>query len=224
LEKGGLPLTDIETFLRLARKYEFQTLFKEASMRLEHEFPSTLAEWDAVHGKYTVIKVFGYEHFDFVRLARDNMLSRILPAALYNCCENMDFDEIFGGIVRRDGTLSLLSAEDQQLCIKAWRKLIGKQAEVFGWTGSTSSLFNNGCNKTSKCKEARAGLRTTILGPHLKCVAISPWKASWERGCCRTCINKAKQHHNTNRQKLWQELPQIFNLPSWDELLKDSET
>jgi len=90
-----------------------------------------LREWDAVYScGYTFIEMVWGEPLDVIRLAHENSLSFLLPAAFCSYCDDLDFDDIFRGLIRHDGTIAFLSTEDQLLCIKARQTLIQRQDEI----------------------------------------------------------------------------------------------
>jgi hypothetical protein len=223
LKNIPLRLAVIGAFLRLGKKYDFQNLFKEATMRLSFEYPSTLREWDATYGQYTFIEIVGGEPFDVIRLARENSLSFILPAALYNCCEDSSLYEIFGGLVRHDGTVTFLSAEDQRLCIQVLEDtLIHRQDYIMlEWMDPENSNRFVRCTSKSQCIAARTKHLVSMVRHDLWCDAFLKWDNKWEQGLCDHCIQTAKMVHGAGCQDLWEQLPGIFKLPPWDELRKE---
>lgn len=38
---------------------------------------------------------------------------------------------------------------------------------------------------------------------------------------CEICIDIAKGEHGAGRQRLWNALPGVFDLPAWEELNKE---
>jgi hypothetical protein len=219
-----MPLFVVAAFLRLGRKYEFTKLFKQAVARLSHEFPSTLKEWDQVSACYSLIDMGDGFTFDVINLARENALPFVLPAAFYNCClEATTFDQIFQGVRKQGNTIAILSTEDQQICIKGWRRLIEMQAEsLYLWLDAerNRSVFDM-CTSPTRCAATRSTLRSLVLPPISECRTLDPWHDDWEQNMCLLCVQAAMSYHQTVRQELWDWLPSVFSLPPWVDLLKE---
>ena len=123
-----------------------------------------------------------------INLARENALPSVLPATFYNCCsEATTFDEIFQGIRRQDNTIAILSTEDQQICIKGWRRLIEMQAgSLYRWLDAerNHALFDNACASPTRCAAP-----DPLFAPGS--FRLSPSAGSWILGTMigsRTCV------------------------------------
>lgn len=132
----------------------------------------------------------------------------------------MPFENIFDGTKRSDGTVATLSDKDQRCCIMAWDGLIRRHAFLF--EKLDPALHDTDlCLSVEKCKNAKVNLGRQILPPvpQRDICPLDPWSDSWERGLCSNCMNIAKASHMERRQKIWDDLPEIFDLPPWDELI-----
>lgn len=126
-----VTLSVIKSFLNLGRKYEIKNLYLEATTRLSFEYPSTLNEWDNTRYTLQLIECDPGLAFDIINLAREHGLLLILPATFYNIYHSQDFfREIFEDVRREDGTLAILSFEDQKIRIKNWDTLV---KQIFHW-------------------------------------------------------------------------------------------
>jgi hypothetical protein len=218
--KQKLPLGIVAACLRLGTKYEIAHLKAEALRRLYNDFPPTFNQVDQLYfGKNQLIEQYNGIAVDVVRLAHENNISSILPAALYGLCR-YSFDVIIHGGRRPDGTFSILSIEDQKTCILAKGKLIRLQAvETFGWLNLPDDGQYPGC--VGDC----AGLKRSIFRhfwlPTPSCSALQPFKQSWAKSMCATCAADSSRKHNAGREKIWNQLPSIFGMRPWVELLDD---
>lgn len=65
-------------------------------------------------------------------------------------------------------------------------------------------------------------VRNEILSANLKyykdCDILEPWQEYWEEDICQGCVIVAKKVHQRQREKRWQILPELFDLPPWNEL------
>jgi len=50
------------------------------------------------------------------------------------------------------------------------------------------------------------------------CDALERWPEEWNE-LCEMCASVAKEEHDRGRREVWNELPGIFGLPPWDELV-----
>jgi hypothetical protein len=203
----------------LGRKYDIPLLLDEAITRVTYEFPSTLVEFDDTDA-CAMIDDSSTIAIDVIRLGRDNDLLSVVPSALYICCFDFEFDVIFDGLIGSDGICSTLSLDDQRACILGWRRLVEMQREkTLAWMGP-SPIAN--CTSPTRCSEKRSALRN--VDQHLYSVpqfeALGPWGSTWTQGMCAVCEKNAKTSHQRGREAVWDELPSVFGLAGWDELLK----
>lgn len=157
-------------------------------------------------------------------LARNNRVDSILPYLLYQCCKRYSVSEILQGLVRKDGSPILLSAEDQLACLTGHRRICGFQAETtFGWAYAED--FASAICGSSKCHHTRQRfLFAADLTPVPKIQGLVCWEgSSYATGLCEACAMKAKERHKTGRKAFWDEIPGYFCLPSWNELQKQRE-
>lgn len=214
-----VSLNVIVAFLRLGRKYEIESLYLEATTRLSFEFPPTLKEWDETRHKLQLIKWHPGLTFDIINLAHEHGLPHILPAAFYDACLSLDFfRETFRGVRRKDGTLAILSSEDQKICIQGWAMLIHEQtASTFGWLRTEGDVF---CSTSAGCLEAKTTLYFAKFSGVPEMVALNDWDKDYEEDLCERCAMGAKTSQRVGRSKVWNLLPSFFGLPGWEELLK----
>lgn len=218
-DKKLQPLPVLAAFLRLGRKYEIRQLYIEAASRISREFPSTLEKWEEAQGKALEISPSPTLAFDMIDVARRTGFYAALPAALYYCCSgDWDMSDIFEGVKREDGSIAVLSLEDQKACLGGKQALTRVQAdETFSWL-NTGELI---CDSSLRCDRARKSLFYDMNHPVQSCIALQSWLPEWSRLLCDSCAVEAKESHNEGRAKVWDTLPSIFGLPPWKELLKE---
>jgi hypothetical protein len=218
--KQKLPLGIVAACLRLGTKYEIVHLKTEALRRLYNDFPPTFNQVDHLYfGKNQLIERYNGIAVDVVKLARDNNISSILPAALY-WLSRYSFDSIISGKRRPDRTISILSIEDQKTCILAKEKLIRLQVvETFGWLNLLDDGQYPGC--VGDCAGQKRDIFRQFWLPTPSCSALQPFKQSWAKAMCATCVADSSQKHNAGRERVWNQLPSIFGMRPWVELLDD---
>lgn len=199
-----------------------------AVQRLTYEFPATLAEFDDMNGYSRIEECpsLTEELFTAIALAHKYSLRRILPWAFLAACELLTPEEI----LRPMGvTQTALSPEDQRICITGWRRLMNKQIPT---TFAGLIVGNKACTRSS-CKTSReqtlikefvvlkdrSGTVTSIGLDGTMTPAV--WEKQWENGLCKACIKVAQNLHEEGRQRMWDDLPSIFGLPGWVELLEE---
>ncbi|KAJ7782672.1 hypothetical protein B0H16DRAFT_1402918 [Mycena metata] len=220
----ALDFPYIASFIRLGRKYEFKDLFHIALERLTDENPATLEAFDALYyppglsthagrGQPTRITDYPGVYHDILTLARENELRSLLPWA-YVC------PEIFNGLPRPDGTTSLLSSTDTQLCIIGRDKLLRAQCspdKTFGWLVPSESNAN-GCKHHEICSRSRESIWYSFAtSPRIQ-YALSTPKFLTRLPFCDHCRERAKEGMTAGRAKMWEALPSMFGLPPWNEL------
>lgn len=160
---------------------------------------------------------------DIVSLARKHELLSLLPYALYCCCRDHTALQIRTGVQRRDRTTALLSLEDQLACLTGYQSLVRVQATTtYSWVYPNAATYQS-C-RTIACTPARRSILINTFTPLPPVQGLEDWNSEWEgNGMCKYCIEVAQVAHRAGRQKLWDQLPTIFNLPPWEELVKERD-
>ncbi|KAJ7169137.1 hypothetical protein C8R43DRAFT_945096 [Mycena crocata] len=106
---------------------------------------------------------------------------------------------------------------DQRNCIMGREKLLKTQSQepegyTFGWTRSPPS--GGGCTDTILCTATReATLRH--CSDNMNVIALNELR---RESLCRACTRHMLASMASGRKKIWQELPNFFDLPPWAEL------
>ncbi|KAF7967498.1 hypothetical protein HWV62_34071 [Athelia sp. TMB] len=224
-----LSIDIISAFIRLGKKWQVDTIFKEGLKRLLYEYPSTLDDFDAlVH--YSQVTDSNWVEIDVARLAREQNLLSILPVALYGCIFTIqDAKELAKGVVRGDGSVAQLAPDDLISCLVAYQSLATLQAETtLAWMNAAPEKYNDCKNKDRKlCAAVRTQLRSTISFPSVNVRGLDSWSIFAQSqsvdGMCTACVEVASEMHGSGRVDFWDGLPGIFGLPSWEELRKKQD-
>lgn len=189
--------------------------------RLTYEFPSTLAAHDIMED-WAMISCDPAVFFDVIALARSHNVLHMLPMAYYGCCTLFDLPNILRGEHRRDGSLATISLSDSNICILGREELIKQQAEeTFAWmhTCDTSKSLEFYCRSVKSCAAARKDLLCRCFLPKPTIFGLQEWREEWEEGMCKSCVVLSKKLHDEGRERMWDNLPSIFGLLGWPELL-----
>lgn len=206
-------LSTLAAFLRLGSKYEIPHLRTLAQTRFDHDFPSTLEQWDKSRLQKNWFLQYRGMLIDVINLARECSLLRNLPAAFARCCIKYSMTDVLRGKTRDDGSTAELSAQDRVICILGREKLLKLQTESFGWL-------------TVECDDSHcSSVKVLALREHwfkkTSCFPFASRDASWETKYCDDCKGSGKAAMAAGRQKIWDQLPSVFDLPPWEELLKE---
>ncbi|KAF7370422.1 BTB domain-containing protein [Mycena sanguinolenta] len=204
LSQKALPLPAVGALIRLGRKYEFKNLLNLAVSRLTTEYPTTLEALDALSPELQTITGYPGVNFDVIVLASENDILSVLPSAYYYCSIGLGSPGVlFEGIENADGTTSALPP----------------QGYTLGWV--LDSAMVAGCTDPFKCRQAREMFaRLCLDNAHLLAFLGTSSLSEWCQ-LCVVCHQYAKEAMNAGRIKMWAELPQLFDLSPWSELVND---
>jgi len=211
------PFPVVAAYLRLGRKYEIEHLCTEALTALSMAFPSTCDGFLALSDNgENYIAPYPALLFDVIALARQVGKLDILPAAYFSYCRSYRIDEVLGGIEREDGTLSVLSAEDQKSLLRGWHELVDNLAgQSLYWLLEDADLE---CKKQA-CDLARKTFFLNLFVPCLDIsVSVSKWDTKWGKDLCKYCRVACARLHKEGSYIKWSQLPEMFDLPDWGEL------
>lgn len=211
--------------MRLGKKYGFRSLYADAARRVAHDYPTNFADF-LVGSESSQIDLHGCSLSMVVNLVRETGFACALPYAFYCICSGSleDALETIIGKQCEGKTLPSLSDDDKNTCILACTRLLRAQADhTFAWL-DTDLVSSRGCHTPKKCKTGRANIRRDVWKAVPVIMAIEEWvfDYQWEDELCEECIGVAKVSHKKGRREVWSRLPSYFDLPSWEELKKDS--
>ncbi|KAJ7605089.1 hypothetical protein FB45DRAFT_767736 [Roridomyces roridus] len=214
-----LPLSAVASYTRLSRKYDFKQLLQTMVERLTYENPTTLNAYDLLikENGYIPTWITPYSGFliDMVNLAKENNMLALLPCAYLRT-------DVFEGIRRPDGTLAILSATDQRLCVVAHAAISRAQwitGNTWGWIADNITAVEN-CKAPTQCRNRKSAcFHASIIAG-----ALSPFpntKMMDKIKICTVCAENGRTRLLEGREKMWQALPSYFELPAWGDLKND---
>ncbi|KAH8797122.1 hypothetical protein DL96DRAFT_1478853 [Flagelloscypha sp. PMI_526] len=216
----------IAGILRISHKYDCSIFRSRALRHLSIRCSTTLNDY--THRDYISNSIFGsYNSFeerayglDFVSLIYEvgalwclpvhyRTLTTWIPESLAAILDGIEFQSRHYKIT-----------SDQQITMISGKEFLRRELTALMKTIHSPSpdCAQNGCQRAHKVL-----LATFIrLSPS---IASNPWFSRWfdlENSTvypfCMLCREKAKQDFQNLRQESWNRLPQVFGLPSWDEL------
>lgn len=207
----------------MSHKYQVDVLRKRALIHLSAYFPMTLDGWDRWDERDRDFYGTLPSPLHIIILARQMDALWILPSAFYSICIGCTMHNIINGDLPLE-----LSSTDKVACISGARILettsISRVLEFLCPPGHTP-----GCDGPASCAECRAKIRLSVerrrnyqpQNPLQQFLPFSIWDESdWDylESCCNPCLASMKAHHQLAKQSVWDDLPQIFGLPTWAEL------
>ncbi|KZP11116.1 hypothetical protein FIBSPDRAFT_1050937 [Athelia psychrophila] len=221
----NMPLPVLSAFLRLGSKYDIQKLNIQARKKLFQNFPSTLAADDALDTHFHGIEKPTEEPYvELLLIARSAGLLSILPRVLYECCETCPASQIRKDGFNINGSTVQLSLSEQVTLLAgqiAMRDALA--ATTYQWFDQDVATAS--CATPGPCQTIRKNTYLEIL-TSTSAGGLDDW--SWPETMligefCQHCAAVAPTKHAAGRERFWEQLPDFFDLPSWDELLKERE-
>ncbi|TFK35207.1 hypothetical protein BDQ12DRAFT_688397 [Crucibulum laeve] len=201
-------ITFISGILRVSTKYNMHVLRSKCISIIAHKFPSTLAGCDRVLSAQSV-----YEPSDIVRvipLARETNVPEVLPWAYY-LCTHIPTTKLIND--------SVLSWRDKALCLAGKEKLWEAQKTIthtvlFEFTRSPTCTI--GCTSRLPTMGWR-DTETLRASPH----PLEEYTGMAALKFCAKCQAQMETQHRTGREKVWEMLPEIFQLGTWLDIRRD---
>jgi hypothetical protein len=204
-------LTFIQGILRLSTKYIIRYLRQRCISLFLTKFPSTL-------DGYTLKSASNREKYKSdnvmraIALARENNVLEVLPYAFY-CIARLPHKRIL-----KERPMDI-SWKDKAMT------LVGRERLQWAQT-SLSHVFLLNFQRAPLC---RSSLCAFARGPHSEWHVLDCMKSpnplqtydNWDNlNVCSDCVAYCKVRHLKGREEVWDRLPDLFELPTWDELRK----
>ncbi|KAJ6615349.1 hypothetical protein B0H10DRAFT_2191032 [Mycena sp. CBHHK59/15] len=206
---------ELESVLRLSDKYDVPLLRDSMTSILSDLYPSSLDKWAdrKHHPGYTA---FIRDNFSALNIAVKMNIRSILPAVMYEVCCRSTLESIVSGMGQ--AKLKIENNEYRKRCILAIPRLMLAQRQALGYL---KREYDDDCKHRAVCNTER--LRWFALDLEDD-EAFDPLDDnnldSWDVfRVCSSCLETAKKTYANARQDLWNKLPSIFNLGTWDDLL-----
>jgi hypothetical protein len=150
---------------------------------------------------------------DAIVLARGFNVPEILPWALY-IATHIDTETLL--------KQELLSWRDKSFCLAAKERLWDAQKNIthaFLFESMCSPLCQVRCHSRMPANMGWQETEVLRVAPHpLEC--YRSWKAL---GVCDDCVRHIQWKHNNGREKVWEMLPEMLELGSWDKIRKEQD-
>lgn len=215
-------LATVESILRLSLKYDVQYLKRRAISHLNSTFPMTLTAW-RTREKTRTIPPVDNTPFAAFRTAKEFDLDWILPSILY-CISSHPIEKTLDHAMFGAEKITLKWA-DKRLCVIGRQKLLLNQSQSALQMARTAHNGVDGCTG-----EICAATR-------LHCAdVLSSWDMAGfldyfeDNACnyydefCPACRTAFICSCGSATQQMWDDLPTMFDLPSWEDLEKTRVT
>ncbi|KAJ6471088.1 hypothetical protein C8R47DRAFT_988431 [Mycena vitilis] len=207
---------ELSSVLRLSDKYDVPLLREAALSILSDLYPSSLDEW-AERETPRGYRATYSDQIPALNLAVKMNIRRILPAVMYEVCCGVDLDAIVDG----KGRNRIEDKEYRKKCILGHSRLQVAQRAALRYLEREAGEESCPITLEFNCDAERLrwmgdGLEDEdTLNP-----LVDMDSDDWEQiEVCPTCLDDLKESYQEARAKLWDELPTIFDLGTWEELL-----
>ncbi|KAI0066296.1 hypothetical protein BV25DRAFT_1988729 [Artomyces pyxidatus] len=191
-----LPFSVVRAHFRMGDKYEIQRLREDAVDRLRICYPDTLQGYDdrpshnSVHRPIAWTHGEGYAVLKLALASKTGALHSVVPIALYDSC----------GLYPRD-LVKDIEADD------------AKDGESSKHRWAIWKRFLVGTYELERTYAVRKS-PDTFQGNSLSLEHVEKLiDETMHKKVCRPCISLAKERHREGRQKAWDKLVGIFDLP-----------
>ncbi|KAJ6474495.1 hypothetical protein C8R47DRAFT_710507 [Mycena vitilis] len=208
---------ELSSVLRLSDKYDVSILRKATLSILSDLYPGSLDRW-AKRESPPGYRNSDSDHIPALNLAVKMNILPILPVVMYEVCCRIDLDTIVDG----KGRDRIEDKGYRKKCILGYSRLQAAHREALRYLERDQE--EEPCRVTPECNCDAERLRwigcelrnedemDPLLDRNLK---------EWDNlEVCPECLESVKDKYDEARQTLWDELPVIFDLGTWEELLE----
>ncbi|KAJ7627231.1 hypothetical protein FB45DRAFT_58980 [Roridomyces roridus] len=203
----------VSRILRLSTKYDVGYLRRRALLHLASASPLSLEEYDAMSSTST----FGIKSsFLQLLLADDLGIKWAMPIAMFKVSCSLTIEQILSGVP----PTFHLPPSLQRTCLSARNTLIFAQGhDTFCFV---HVMDNPGCTNQDQCRSTRSLLlyaltKREILRP-MGYFPSSWWEDIDPQELCGACCREGRIQYEEGRRRIWDRLPEMFALPSWEDL------
>ncbi|KAJ7434075.1 hypothetical protein FB451DRAFT_1572183 [Mycena latifolia] len=207
-------IAELGSVLRLSDKYDVPILRESMVLTLSTLYPtSSLNEWCTRTTPQGYTKSAS-DDIVALNLAVAMDIRSVLPAIMYSVCCQYDLASLLCGTSR----VKIASLEYRNKCILAFPRLILAERDLLRYL--TREEGDKDCDSPEQCDGERLRWLAADLATE-RCDPLADANGDdWDcLGTCTSCLDAAKAAFNSIRQQLWNELPGIFGLGTWEELL-----
>ncbi|KDR78554.1 hypothetical protein GALMADRAFT_243974 [Galerina marginata CBS 339.88] len=202
----------ISGILRISTKYGMLQFRNKCISIIQDKFPSTLRGCDEVLTRG--IQYVPSEIVRIIPLARATTVHMVLPWAFY-LCAHISVDDILANDV--------LDWKDKALCLAGKEKLWEMQKVLthsFLLDFKQAPSCSTGCQARVPRSLKLNDIESLRINPH-PLEEYTDWKSL---NVCIKCQQVTEALHKEGREKVWQKLPSLFQLGTWDDVCKDQSS
>ncbi|KAJ6453759.1 hypothetical protein C8R45DRAFT_631001 [Mycena sanguinolenta] len=205
--------------LRLSTKYDVEYLRLRALLHLSATLPRSLAEYDSRGGSrpFRQEKSAVFAAFTLLLLVHELDLSWALPAALYfaSC---FAVKHVIDGFSFHGRHIELPRSLQRTLLIGQNSLMVAQNHLIFR---CFRILPSAGCLSRERCQDTTRTVYdaiTAYTAPFPLGVVSPAGGETMASLLCAPCALAMEQEHQAARQTVWDELPAMFELGSWEDL------
>ena len=209
--------------LKLSEKYEVDKLRRRVINALAPFFPTTLSAFDELRAQGATAQFHQLRviyHIISLELALESTAPSFLPYLLHFLAGQKT--EVLNLILSGDGDSGkslIVSPRTRNALLVARQRLSAlARKEVF------AKIFEVGvCEQAGRCNGLRLAFIIDFQSPdgYLDPLQVArAFDQDLPDLFCPSCAAPMSQSINEGRARVWDQLPKIFDLPSWDELKK----
>ncbi|KAF7299987.1 BTB domain-containing protein [Mycena kentingensis (nom. inval.)] len=224
-----LSVPALAAMLFLSRKYEMENIRAHAFSRIHHDYPKTLAAYDAIEENVEIlltrIKYDSGIDVDVLNLVEEYGIKTSLPLVAFLCLRGNTVLCLKDRVVRSDGSHVVLSYSQKRALPVAAECIAREQRLRFHWLepDDDSVLPSPTCG-THDCGEDRSKIHlvasTPISGRRYSLLSTYHELSRAEHTGV-PCYEAAEEKWNEGRKAAWERLPSFFDLPKWGALRDD---
>ncbi|KAJ7612138.1 hypothetical protein FB45DRAFT_307696 [Roridomyces roridus] len=231
--------------LRLSHKYEVEYLRLRALVHLSSRFRTTLPEWDNAYyvehppdrrpSDRLSSQVISWITSDIalcmavIQLAREVDAQWVLPVTFYVLSSHLGqhhigLIEVINGLVYNEVPTNLSPQDLKAFLHGHIQQISASPSTILDFLSDPLDI--TGCTTPNNCRRARllgVSVSRDLLGEDPS-APLDVWNEdSWaelDQDICPTCSACLKGIHAAARQHFWDQLPELYSLPPWDELIK----
>ncbi|KAJ6616730.1 hypothetical protein B0H10DRAFT_1798863 [Mycena sp. CBHHK59/15] len=210
--------SELSSILRLSDKYDVPLLRGSMISILRDIYPSSLPKWlkRKTPAGYTES---WFDDYCVLNLARKMDIRSILPGVMYEVCLTGS-ESVFSGILAGKTRVKIKDNGDRKRCIVAIPELMVERRQLLRFLLDHDI---DGCEDEDECDAERLRwLENDLQDTEKLADEFDPLSEDFEwdeYNVCSACLDAAKADFRAARRRLWNDLPRIFDLPSWNDLL-----
>ncbi|KAF7370395.1 BTB domain-containing protein [Mycena sanguinolenta] len=204
-QEKKLQIPALGALIRLGRKLPLNTPQRLRNTMCLADTFDTIEEYDGID-------------FDMVTLLSENNILSAMPCACYRAVNLSTLVELFDGKPESHGTRPSLSQTDLRRCAIGQQRLARKLFQPGYTLGWARKWEFHDCTSPVTCRASRENIWTSHMEDSEVYVFLVPRYFLGRYNFCAACTLHATESMTVGRNKIWQELPEIFDLPPWNEL------